>query len=142
MAVSYLEALELVHGSAAELPLRKPMGNAGGISAVTTPKRDDGLLSLDEAAQHLNITPDQVKGFAQDGELRYINVGRGKKRPRIRFTIEDLNEFIERRKRRDVAACQSIGRRSQPRITGSISKSEVIGFTALRAAQIARKPRK
>jgi excisionase family DNA binding protein len=105
-------------------------------------KQNDGLLSLDEASQYLSVTADQATGFVQDGELRYINVGRGKKRPRMRFDLADLNEFIERRRRRDIAACQSIDRKSQHRIIGSTSKSEVIGFTALRAAQIARMPRR
>jgi hypothetical protein len=125
MAVDHLTALDLVVGSAP-----KP---------VTKPKRDDGLLSADEAAQHLNITPDQVKGFAQDGDLHYIDVSRGKKRPRMRFTIEDLNEFIERRKRRDTA-CLSTGKATH-RSTTSTSGAAVTGFTALRAAHLARKPK-
>jgi excisionase family DNA binding protein len=107
-------------------------------SAPEKAKRDAVLLTLDEAAQHLNVTADQVTAFVQDGELRYINVGRGKKRPRVRFTIEDLDEFIETRRRRDVA-CQST-KNPTHRSTTSTSKSEVIGFTALRAARLAKTP--
>lgn len=97
------------------------------------------LLSVNEAAQHLTVTADQVKAFAKDGELRYIDLGRGKHRPRMRFTIADLDEFIERRQRRDVP-CQSTGKATR-RISTSISKPVVIGFTALRAAHLAKKPK-
>ena len=53
-----------------------------------------------EAAQRLNVTPEQVIGFAHDGELHYVNVGRGSKRPRYRFTDADIDELIEKRKQR------------------------------------------
>ena len=105
------------------------------LDVAPKPKREAKLLTLDDAAQHLNVTSDQVTAFVQDGELRYINVGRGKKRPRMRFTVADLDEFIEARRRRDVA-CQST-RNPTHRSTTSTSKSEVIGFTALRAARLA-----
>ena len=71
MAVDHLTALDLVIGQGSHAATPKP---------VTNPERGDGLLSLDEAAQHLSATGEQVMGFVQDGELRYINVGRGKKR--------------------------------------------------------------
>jgi hypothetical protein len=48
----------------------------------------------------LKVTPEQVTRHVRDGELAYVNVGRGGKRPRMRFTEADLTEFIERRKRR------------------------------------------
>jgi hypothetical protein len=38
-----------------------------------------------QAAAYLNITPEQLLLFVGDGELRFVNVGRGKKRPRYRF---------------------------------------------------------
>jgi hypothetical protein len=96
-------------------------------------------LSLEDGARYLDITPDQFRAFVKDGEIDYINVGRGKKRPRMRFTIEDLNDFIERRKRRDTA-CLSTGK-STRHSTISTSSSNVVGFSARRAAQLARKPK-
>ena len=60
------------------------------------------LLTIDQAAAYLDITDDQVAAFVQDGELSYINMGRGKKRARYRFTIPDLQAFIEHRRRREV----------------------------------------
>jgi excisionase family DNA binding protein len=98
-----------------------------------------GLLMIGQAAAYLGITEDQVAAFVQDGELDYINVGRGKKRARYRFTIPDLDAFIERRRRREVL-CRSSESRT-PRIITSTSSTKVIGFTALRAAQLAGKPK-
>ena len=71
------------------------------------------LLTLDQAAAYLNITDEQVAAFIADGTLDYINVGRGKKRPRYRFTKQDLDAFIERRRQREVQ-CLSTSTRSRP----------------------------
>jgi excisionase family DNA binding protein len=85
------------------------------------------LRTPKEAAERLQTSVEQVTGFVRDGELRYVNIGRGKKRPRRMFTDDDLDEFIERRKRRD--ACLSTSQQS--RRTGSMtSKSAVIAFSA------------
>lgn len=104
-------------------------------------RRDaDQKLDVKQAARKLGTTEDQVRGFVQDGELRYINVGRGKKRPRLRFTEADLDEFIERRMRKSEPICQSTNRKSH-RFTGSTSKSGAVGFTAQRNAHLAKTPK-
>jgi excisionase family DNA binding protein len=97
------------------------------------------LLILDQAAAYLNVTADQVTAFVQDGELRFINVGRGSKRPRYRFTIEDLQEFIQQRKRKEIQ-CLSTNPRSRLSMPSTF-KSEVIGFTARRNVLLAGKPK-
>ena len=48
------------------------------------------LFDLKQAAKKLHVSEEQTRGFVRDGELQYINVGRGKKRPRMRFTEADL----------------------------------------------------
>src|SRR5262249_18325365 len=98
------------------------------------------LRTRKEAARRLKVTPDQLAKLVHDGELRYVNVGRGKKRPRMRFTDADLDEFIERRTRREVS-CPSISPKSRLS-TDTISGSEVIGFTARRNARHAERPKK
>ena len=66
---------------------------------VPTHKRHKGApLTSAEAAARLGITIEQLSAFVHDGELRYVNVGRGTKRPRYRFTEADINEFIDNRK--------------------------------------------
>jgi len=95
------------------------------------------LLTVDQAAAYLNVTADQVTAFVQDGELQYINVGRGKRKPRIRITTQDLDEFIERRTRREFR-CRSTSTQGRHSIT-TPSKSVVVGFTAQRNARRAAK---
>jgi excisionase family DNA binding protein len=54
------------------------------------------LLDGKEAAKRLNITEDQLAVLVQDGEITYINVGRGKKRPRRRYASAVLKNFVRR----------------------------------------------
>ena len=72
------------------------------------------LRTPKEAAERLQTSVEQLTGFVRDGELKYVNLGRGKKRPRRMFTDEDLDEFIERRKRREVSEllCRSTNQQS------------------------------
>ena len=95
------------------------------------------LFTHRETARRLSMTEEQLSAFVQDGEIAYINVGRGKKRPRRRYTEQDIHEFLERRRRRE--ACLSIAI-SDRRTTSSISRSTVIGFTAQRNARLAKTP--
>lgn len=89
------------------------------------------LLTPKEAAARLAITVDHLAGLVADGEIAYIFVGRGEKRPRRRFAEEDLDAFIERRRRREV---------SPPSIPKSRrTNSMVVGFSALRNARLAER---
>ncbi|MHC2415549.1 excisionase family DNA binding protein [Bradyrhizobium diazoefficiens] len=97
------------------------------------------LLTGKEAAARLSITEDQLTALVQAGEIAYINVGLGSKRPRRRFTRADLDDFEARRRRRE--ACLS-GSPKTRRSIGTTSGSAVIGFMALRNAQRAKKPKK
>src|ERR1700739_2858414 len=97
------------------------------------------LLSPKIAAGLLHISTKTLSGFVSDGEIRYVNVGRGKVKRRIMFTETDLAEFIEHRARRDVP-CRSTSTTTARSIT-SISNSRVIGFTALRDARISERPK-
>src|SRR5215469_14598733 len=103
------------------------------MSVLRTPK---------QAAERLQTSVEQLTGFVRDGELKYVNLGRGKKRPRRMFTDDDLDEFIERRKRREATGglCLSTDRPNR-RTGNSISRSEVIAFTARPSARTAEKPK-
>ncbi|MGY2986484.1 MULTISPECIES: helix-turn-helix domain-containing protein [unclassified Bradyrhizobium] len=78
------------------------------------------LLTPQEAAERLAITVEQLHDLVHDGEIAYIAVGRGSKRPRRRFTEQDLSDFIEQRRRREPS-------------------SSIVGFSALRAARFEKK---
>jgi hypothetical protein len=66
----------------------------------------DPLHSPKFTAAALGVSVKTLNGFVRDGEIRYIDVGRGKKKIRRRFTDQDIEEFKERRARREVS-CQS-----------------------------------
>jgi hypothetical protein len=97
------------------------------------------LLSPKIAACQLGISVKTLIGHVDDGEIRYINVGRGTKKIRRMFTGIDLEEFIERRAQRDMP-CQSTGRKNH-RTTNMTSSTAAIGFTAQRNARLAEKQR-
>jgi excisionase family DNA binding protein len=94
------------------------------------------LYTTKQAAAELQVSIRQVRGLVHDGELRYINVSRGKKKPRMRFADEDIAEFKERRRRRET--CLSGAIKSRPS-TNTRLPSEIIGFAARRKQRIAAK---
>jgi excisionase family DNA binding protein len=89
------------------------------------------LLTPEEMAVALDTTPEHVIGLVKDGKLRFVNVGRGRKRPRYRFTPEDLAEFIASNRAREEAKCL-FSRGRVHRSTNSTLGSKVIGLEALR----------
>src|SRR5262245_6788049 len=95
------------------------------------------LKTPEQAAEYLQCSPKQVHAHCKSGELRYVDIGCGCKRPRRRFTDADLIDFAERRARRE-SSCQSTGTRSH-RTGISTSKCEVYDFTALQALATAAK---
>jgi hypothetical protein len=128
MAGEYLKALDFIRASSSALPLqRKPL------------RDPDALLTPAEAAAQLSITIEQLLAHVDDGSLRYINVGRGKKRPRYAFKLADLDAFTIARTTLE-QPCPSSSPRNPRRISGTASNSNVVGFSALRAAHLARKP--
>jgi excisionase family DNA binding protein len=70
--------------------MNRSLRESGGSSDLITPK---------EAAKRLRVSIETLAGLAHDGELVYVNVGRGRQRVRMMFTQQDLEEFIDRRKR-------------------------------------------
>jgi Helix-turn-helix domain len=99
------------------------------------------LKTPEQAADFLQCSPKQVHAHAKSGELRYVDIGRGSKRPRRRFMDTDLIDFAERRTRREAPTCLSTNLKAH-RITTSTSKCEVVDFSALRSAVIAGKQKR
>src|SRR5262252_4531956 len=114
----------------------------GEPTRANPPPPPDGLLTPAEAARKLRCSVKTLRAHVAAGDLRYVTIGQGKKRPRIRFTDADLDEFIANRTRKD-APCPSTRTRTVDRlISTTTSKCEVIGFTARRNARRAAKPKK
>ncbi|NLS95889.1 MAG: helix-turn-helix domain-containing protein [Planctomycetaceae bacterium] len=58
------------------------------------------LLTIDEAAERLSITPRQVNTLIRSGRLPWVNVSlkAGSSKPRKRIAESDLFRFIEQRR--------------------------------------------
>jgi hypothetical protein len=69
----------------------------------------------------------------RNGEIRYVIIGRGKKRPRRMFTAADVEEFIQRQTRRDVPLPARVNYRSTRQDQSALS------FTEGRAARLLAK---
>jgi hypothetical protein len=97
------------------------------------------LRTPHEAARKLRISMKTLKGHVLSGALRYIAIGHGRERPRRMFTDADLDEFVANQKRKDVP-CPSDATRAR-RSGNTISKSEIIAFSALRRRRLGVKPK-
>lgn len=91
------------------------------------------LLTPAEVAARLRCSRKTLSAHVRAGDIRYIIVGHGKKRPRHMFTEADVEEFITRQTRRDVPVEPT--RRVTRRRTTAPSSDEPIGFLA-RAAML------
>src|ERR1700722_5885211 len=105
-----------------------PPTSAAGFNPLRSPK---------DAARLLGVSVKTLNGFVRDGEIRYIDIGRGKKKIRRAFSDQDIDEFKERRTRRDVP-CQSTSTKTA-RSTTSTLNSSVVAFTDLRNARASGK---
>src|SRR5262245_46179825 len=58
------------------------------------PPVPDGLKTAAQAAAKLNCSSKTLKAHIDHGDLKYVAIGRGSKRPRRYFTDADLDRFI------------------------------------------------
>jgi hypothetical protein len=105
------------------------------------PPPPDGLRTPDEAARKLRCSVKTLNAHVAAGDLRYVIIGKGTKRPRRMFTDADLDAFIANQTRKDSPACRSIASRVR-RSGTSNSESEVIAFTAQPRPRTSAKPKK
>jgi len=101
----------------------------------------DGLKTAAEAAAKLGCSIRTLNAHVAVGDLRYVSIYKGKKRPRKMFADGDLDEFIAHQTRKDSPACRSIA--SRVRHTGtSTSSGEVVAFSGVRRPRLNAKPKK
>jgi excisionase family DNA binding protein len=106
------------------------------------PAPPDGLKTQAQAARRLNVSIRTLRGLVDSGELRYVNIGRGKRREKMMFTDGDLDDLIARRTRQKAQeTCPSTSPKAR-RSTTSTSSGAVLAFTARRNGQTGgkRKP--
>ena len=57
----------------------------------------DQLLTPNEAATKLKVTPEQIRSLIRKGQLSAVHVGTGTKRPLYLITQQALNYFLNHR---------------------------------------------
>ena len=57
----------------------------------------DELMTPNDVAIKLKVTPEQIRCLIRKGQLPAINVGSGKKRPLYRIAPKVLNDFLNHR---------------------------------------------
>ncbi|WP_430251262.1 helix-turn-helix domain-containing protein [Neorhizobium sp. DAR64860/K0K1] len=93
-----------------------------------------GLLTPKQAAAELAISSRQLRDLSLDGDIAFINVGRGE-RPARRYEMSDLEAFKAERR---TISCRSSSVPAQKR-TATTSGIKVIDFEATLAAQRSKK---
>jgi excisionase family DNA binding protein len=83
------------------------------------------LLTIAAAADRLSVSIDTLRGLVRDGEMRFVNVGRGKVKPRIMFTDRDIDDFVTRRSSRVTLS-------KSRKANGAAALGSGEGFAALR----------
>ncbi|MNT86320.1 Helix-turn-helix domain protein [compost metagenome] len=96
------------------------------------------LLDSEQAAELLNVSTRTLREFVKAGDIAYVPLGAGRSKPRLGFTMEDINDFIKSRRAR---ACPST---SMPKVrsTNTTSKSTVVAFSDLQRLGISKKPKR
>jgi len=99
-----------------------------------------GLKTQAQAALKLNCSIKTLKAHVEAGELKYVTIGHGKKRPRKMFTDADLDEFVAVQTRKDVSACPSDVTHVL-RSINTTSKSNVTAFSDLQKRRPGVRPK-
>jgi hypothetical protein len=87
------------------------------------------LYAAKETAAILGITETQLLEFVRHGELSYIDVGRGRLKPRRRFQQDDIDKFLAARRRTEewpkhpAPSRSERGHRSSDTGSGSVDES-------------------
>ncbi|MCA1403675.1 helix-turn-helix domain-containing protein [Ensifer sp. IC3342] len=59
------------------------------------------LYTSEQTAKMLNISTKTLREFVKAGEIAYVPLGAGKTKIRLGFHMDDINDFIKRRRTRD-----------------------------------------
>lgn len=96
-----------------------------------TSSGENTLLTVMEAARLLNISGKQLRALTVAGEIRWINVGLGKKRPSRRYERHDIEAFKAEKAQRSCLSTNAKVERPIP----MTSLYKVVDFQATLAQQ-------
>jgi excisionase family DNA binding protein len=91
---------------------------AGGISGADGPQAPggaSGLLTIREAAGHLGISVKTLRKHVTRGNIPFADLGLGAKRLCVRFTPDDLDEFLRQRRGAEAHTPEPPRTRGRPR---------------------------
>jgi Helix-turn-helix domain len=77
-------------------PIRTPREMVKRAAGETITRK---LYTGKETAAMLDITEAQLREFVRHGEFSYVNIGRGRLKPRRRFELDDIDKFRASRRR-------------------------------------------
>ena len=108
-----------------------------GLRPARAPRERDPerWLTIKQAAARLGVSARTLRKLVNDGELAYVDVGGGRERRSMRFTPQDIEAFLAKRRG---TACRS---RSVANSGTTSLNIGVIDFGALRAARASAKPK-
>ena len=108
-----------------------------GLRPARAPRERDPerWLTIKQAAARLNLGERTLRQLVDDGELAYVDVGGGRERRSMRFTPQDIEAFLAKRRG------QSWPSTNAAKPIGTSSTTEVVDFAALRAARASAKPK-
>ncbi|WP_432431572.1 helix-turn-helix domain-containing protein [Rhizobium leguminosarum] len=95
------------------------------------------FVTLKEAARRLAISEKTLLRHVRLGRLEYVDLGTERREIR-RFSIDQLEQFILTRRRKEISPCPSIGQMGA-RTSTMTSKSMVVAFTDLQNPRTAGK---
>ena len=122
----------------------------GSVAVATKPAKparkprqsspDGGLQTAAQAAAKLNCSTKTLNAHVAAGDLRYVIIGKGTKRPRRMFSVADLDNFIANQTRKE-PPCLSDATRGR-RSGSTTSKSEIIAFSGVQKRRRDAKPKR
>src|SRR4051794_21694337 len=115
--------------------LAVPTARLTGLRTRARSTVPDGLLTMRQAAAALGVGERTLRDHLRSGDIRYIDVGRGRQRRALRFAPEDLEDFKRSRRGQPWPSTRDA------RSTTTSSSTEVVDFVGLRAARASGKPK-
>jgi hypothetical protein len=100
----------------------------------------DGLRTPAEAAAKLGCSIKTLNAHVAAGDLRYVIIGKGKKRVRRMYADADLDEFIANQTRKAMP-CPSAATRGR-HSGNTASKSEIVSFSEVQRRRRSAKPKR
>lgn len=82
------------------------------------------LLTVDEVADDLRVSAQQVRNLVRSGDLKFINVGRGLAKAHLRFEPQALEDFKDNRRKEECRSTDAPAKR-RTRMTSNVEALDI-----------------